>query len=816
MKRLVSALLSVILFISVVGIFPVYAADTGIVSVEVTQVMGKGVDMATGKYYFMNTFVANKPATIQVVMDESYSFTNADSITVSRDGREITKISPDKSEKAQIMTFTPGKSDVDSWAAGRYKFTANIGGESHSTEAIFNESREFSVLAVGASVKYKGTVYSAPKMDANTVTLRAQAIPVSENKLIRRYLSAPISFGTGENGYDLSEPGSQLRFLSDIENYRLKSAANYDVVVVVVDSYISDNQQNGGYTDTNHAVVLSLKALGDAESVTTSFLHELGHIFGNGDEYVNGDAKPDVNGLPYGVSATNSNGEAVTGNREYFTHAPDNNYSGIMLNAAQNPYNPKSGGVMLNTSSFMGSSYSHWTTSMVWEEAYEKLIPNYQNVLPKVYTDGTLVPERNLDNTLSETDLQKLRDEWYAMCNDVHVAKGHKPYEYDKYFKAAEAYFQKAAEDTMKKGEDFMEFDINNAFRGPFKMYAVNRASDSYIYEWTSGELENYRAFFENSPCGESAMAYDYLVIAFMQVGGRTYFTWMDFMQMEPLPDTSDVVEPQPETPPVLEVNPVDNELPVDETARQEPQEPATQVPATQEPATQETTAGEPESEPGIASTNGLPAFEDYTEDMKHRILIYDSFDIGLSGIGSYDDEPYLQWDNAAAYLAWWAGQEYGVELTGDDIKDIYEQADANGDVGQSLISDIIVSNLTKPAADALPAFEDYTEEMKDRMLHYDNIDIGMSGAGLHNDEPYLLWDNVSAYFGWWAGQEFGTELSGDDVKNLSKQAAANEDIGQYFICDLVANYFGKQILVDEDGNFYVGDGDIEDPDGEW
>jgi hypothetical protein len=804
MKRLISVLLTTALIISVIGITPVYAADSGIASVEVTQVMGKGIDIATGKYYFMNTFVANKPATIQVVMNESYSFSSSDSITVYRDGTQITKISPDKTEKTQIMTFTPSKNAVNSWAAGRYKFTANIGGAEHNTEAIFNESREFSLLAVSASVKYKGEIIPAPKMDSNTIALRTQAIPVSENKIISRYISAPISFGTGENGYDLSDPGAQLRFLSDIENYRLKSAANYDVVVVVVDSYISENQQNGGYTDSNHAVVLSLKSLGDTESITTGLLHELGHIFGNGDEYESGDAKPDVNGLPYGVTATNSNGETVTGNREYFTHASGNTYSGILINDAQNPYNPKSGGVMINTSSFMGSSYSHWTTSMVWEEAYEKLIPNYNNVLPKVYTDGTLVPERNLENTLSEEDLQRLRDEWYAMCNEIHVAKGHKPYEYDKYFKAAEAYFQKAAEDSMKKGETFMEFDINNAFRGPFKMYAVERVTDSYIYEWNSGELEHYRGFFEESPCGESAMARDYLLIAFMEVGGRIYFTWMSFSQMEPLPDTSDVIEPQPETPPLLEVNPADNEMPVDETARQEP--------TTQEPATQEPEYSEPEyTETDIASTSSLPAFEDYTEEMKHRILVYDTIDIGMSGAGMHDDEPYLLWDNAAAYLGWWAGQEYGVELTGDDVKNIFEQADANGDVGQSLISDLLVSNLTKPATDELPAFEDYTDEMKDRMLHYDTIDVGMSGAGLHNDEPYLLWDNVSAYFGWWAGQEFGTELSGDDVKNLCKQ-----ETEEYFVCDVVAEYFGKQILVDENGDFYVGDGDIADPDGEW
>jgi hypothetical protein len=708
MKRLISVLLSAFLIFSIAGITPVSADNTAIASVEVTQVMGKGIDMATGKYYFMNTFVANKPASIQVVMNETYNFSSSDTVTVYRDGSEIATITPDKSERTQIMTFTPEKSAVDSWAAGRYKFTANIGGSEHSTEAIFNESKEFSVLAVGASVKYNGEIIPAPYMDSNTVTLRSQAIPVSENKLVRRYIGAPISFGTGENGYDLADPGSQLKFLSDIENYRLKSAANYDVVIVVVDSYISESQQNGGYTDSDHAVVLSLKVANDSESLTSSLLHELGHIFGNGDEYEYGDAKPDVNGLPYGISATNSNGESVTGDREYLNHADGNTYSGILLNDVQNPYNPKSGGVMLNTSSFMGSSYTHWTTSMVWEEAYEKLIPNYQNVLPKVYTDGTLVPERNLENTLSDESLEELRNAWYEMCSEVRTSQGYNAYSYDEIFKAGEGYFQQKAEETMKKGETEIKFDLNDMFKS-MNMWTGLKSTNAYIYEWTDSELENKKDFFTYSECGKSWMKDDYMVAAFMEVGGRIFHVWTTFSDMTTLEEEDEVTKPQPETAPVLEVNPADNSLPPDQTS------------------------GDGEmgdfDDSGSSSSSGnagLPAFEDYTDEMKERLLIYDVFDVGLSeAMNSYADEPYLQWDNAAAYLGWWAGQEFGTELSGEEVKAIYE---------------------------------------------------------------------------------------------------ATEDKNQLIITECIAEYFGKVMIWDQDGNVYPsdnypeyeGDGDIEDPDGEW
>jgi hypothetical protein len=737
MKRFISLILTAALLITAIGIFPVYAAGTGIASVEVTQVMGKGIDIETGKYYFMNTFVANKPASIQVVMNESYSFSSSDSVTVFRDGTEITKISPDKSEKTQIMTFTPDKNAVNSWSAGRYKFTANIGGSEHSTEAIFNESREFSVLALGASVKYNGEIIPAPKMDSDTITLRAQAIPVSENKLIRRYIGAPISFGTGENGYDLSDSDGPLKLLSDIENYRLKSAANYDVVVIVTDSYISENKQNSGYTDSNHAVVLSLKANSDSESLTSSLLHELGHIFGNGDEYENGSAKPDVNGLPYGIKATNGNGDSVTGNREYLIHAPDNTYSGILIDDAQNPYNPKSGGVMLDTSSFMGSSFTHWTTSMVWEEAYEKLIPNYQNVLPKVYTDGTLVPERNLDNTLTPERLKQLRDDWYAMCNAVRAEKGYSAYTFDEYFIAGEKNLQKTAEDTMKKSETEVKIAVNNVLE-PMGMFAVERSSTVHIHEWLDGDLEHFKSFFSESDCGAGAISDDYMVIAFMEVGGRLFYVWDSYHDLMDLAETADPVLPQPEQSPVLEVNPVDNAMPAEQAGGE---------------AVTETEAPQTEA----AAEYVLPAFEDYSDEWIERLSYYDIFDVGLStrpDIAASTYEPYELWPNAAAYFGWWAGQEYGAdkEMTGEEVMWLLENESLYGDTNQLNISDFIRT---------------YCEEG----FTYDS-----------DGNPYV---NKSYYY--------------------------DENGDRYYI-----DGNGDKIYPDGGGSSNGGDGNIDDPDGSW
>jgi hypothetical protein len=196
------------------------------------------------------------------------------------------------------------------------------------------------------------------------------------------------------------------------------------------------------------------------------------------------------------------------------------------------------------------------------------------------------------------------------------------------------------------------------------------------------------------------------MVIAFMEVGGRLFYVWDTYHDLIPNPDTSEPVETQPETAPVLEVNPADNGMPVEQ------------------------------ADSGESETIEI----EYTEP------------------------------------------EYTETET--------------------------------PATDELPAFEDYTEEMKAAMLRYDVFDVGLSEAmDAYADEPYKQWDNAAAYLGWWAGQEFGTELSGEEVKAIYE---ATEDKNQLIISECIAEYFGKQMYMDQEGNMYVGDGDIEDPDGSW
>ena len=562
-------LLNLVLAISIVAgiilspaIFAEASGNVEIASVEVTQILGKGIDLDNGKYYFMNMFVAEKPTAIQVVMTGD---TPAASVTLDifYENSLLTTVGAQESGSSQILTFIPQKDLVGSWKAGRYKFTANANGSSKTTEAIFNESRRFSVLLIAASVKYDGEIFDAPDLDANTVPLRAQPLPVSESKFIRKFRSAKLRLGTGNDGYDLNSPEGQMGILADIEKYRATSASQYDVVVCVVNAPLtiggrSSGASTAGYTDASHAVVMTLDGYPDAESKEATLLHELGHVFGNGDEYIGGDFALNVNGAPYGIEGT-SNGRRVTGDKVYFKNVSGNDYSGIMIEDAQNPYNPKTATAMYNRTSFMGSSYRHWTTNMVWEQTYRFFIPNYNNVLPKVYTDGSIVAKRPNINDMSDMELDDLKASFRQMLNEVRAEKGLAPYPNDDMMRSGEKRLREVAEEALSKN-DFGTIDLEpmlNSVRADTKHLFTIAQMESKLTEFTRDFTEEHRTFFSEHPCGNAWINDDYMFLSFTRAGNVTYIMWSTLSGAYPATPDEEEFEPQPETAPIPEVNPV-------------------------------------------------------------------------------------------------------------------------------------------------------------------------------------------------------------------------------------------------------------------
>jgi hypothetical protein len=139
MKRKLSCLiLTIALVLSIIPIpsIPSHAANSTVISsVEVTQVMGKGVDINSGEYYFMNTFVSGKPTTIQVVLTDTEKIGQDDYVNIYKEDALLTTVYPDKTGERQLLTFTPSRSAVNGWAAGRYRFEANINGSTKTTES---------------------------------------------------------------------------------------------------------------------------------------------------------------------------------------------------------------------------------------------------------------------------------------------------------------------------------------------------------------------------------------------------------------------------------------------------------------------------------------------------------------------------------------------------------------------------------------------------------------------------------------------------------------------------------------------------------
>ena len=323
-------------------------------------------------------------------------------------------------------------------------------------------------------------------------------------------------------------------------------------------------------------------------------------------------------------------------------------------------------------------------------EAYRHLVPNYQNVLPRVYTDGSIVAARPSGDEMPGKDRDALIAEFRKMLGEVRAKKGLPPYKNDAILASGQKHLHTLALDILKRRAFEKQTSLDpvlNAIKADTHSFIGQMAATSALYEYDG--LEYWRDFFTESPCGNGWISEDYFFVDFVKCDGTIYFMYTTISNVSPLTDGGETLEPQPESPPVPEVNPVTDE-PIDpgrfeEGGYEEPPPPPTRAVTTTTTrttttTTTTTTTAPPAQKPGQSAST--PAYSDLTKAQRVSMMGYDIFDIGLlENRDDLDRDSYpFPLDYVYGFYAWYANDRYGLNITARDAKNAIGKADKNSE----------------------------------------------------------------------------------------------------------------------------------------
>ncbi|HHW49727.1 MAG TPA: hypothetical protein GXX14_14075 [Clostridiaceae bacterium] len=346
-------------------------------SIEVAQVMGKGMPIEDGSLYNMQLHVAGKNTAILVSLKKPVTVDPSGKtqyVIITREEKEIARLKPLGAEKkTNLLEFLPQNlKEVDNWAEGDYTITAVVGNDTGSVNVKFRERMTMRILAVPIKGNWGGEIKSCEGQWKTGGKFTQTVYPLKNGGLI--WELAP-ELDLSDSKYDLTTDDGCYEVWKALASKKTRDN-RYTLIVGFARDWQGEGGKYAGYTYGMPATVVTET---DQDMMAT-VAHEIAHCYDIGEEYPGGAINMKVNPAPYGTEGVDwytreeivANKEFIKGNRDEFGY-------GSLILPEQHPYEPYGRGLLGTMVSYMGYGAKQsqiWTTSALWEHLFKSFAHN--------------------------------------------------------------------------------------------------------------------------------------------------------------------------------------------------------------------------------------------------------------------------------------------------------------------------------------------------------------------------------------------------------------------------------------------------------
>ena len=352
--------------------------DSRINAIEINQSLSWGFDTSTGGYFLMDHFVAGKETAVFVSFLEPLSGIIGNQslcyVSVYRDGVLLIDLPLVDQADGHTLYFQPrNMADVGHWGEGEYVLEFYLDGTlAASRTTQFHRASNMRILAVPILTNYGGRTRRPGEAWKTAAEMVYATTPVAKADI--EYILGP-ELDLSARKYDITTDSGMYevwRALCDLQT------RNQDYTIIV--GFIPDPIDVGdgyilGYTIELPAVIV---AENNREMMVT-LIHEIGHVYGVGDEYEGGSLNLPINGAPYMMSGRDFHtSRTVTSQnqliRDGFSFGA--NGTGSFIYQEQRPFYVEGRAALWNVSSFMGGGtgtdpFEKWVTSDIWIQLFQ-------------------------------------------------------------------------------------------------------------------------------------------------------------------------------------------------------------------------------------------------------------------------------------------------------------------------------------------------------------------------------------------------------------------------------------------------------------